>query len=549
MDSLITENPDSALAELQRIHPAKTDNKGIRMKYILLLSMAEDRCYKPRSQDSLISKAIRYYEDQSSPQLLQMAYYLQGRIYTDLGDDSEAMKYFYKALDLKYKPINNNALGRIYSQLGYIFITQRLYQESLNAYKKAFSYYQKERNTKIYAKALLDIGWGLIGMERYEEGENYFQKSYAYALKNQDEQTIARILHARIEAFLFCNDLKNTERVLLQSNHILKERNMEASFYITWADYYNKINQPDSATKYNNKAIDEGNLYTANRASYNLFIIYSEQKKYEKAIRMANQFIIGKDSIDEQVNMQALKRIQAVYDYTKIEKERNVLTIKNKERLSMIYLVVGLSMILLLSAYFVYFCYRKKRDYELLQNRQLLTLEKMRGKQIYNQMQNLIAEKDKLQEQISQLKKEDKEFTKLKEEKDYLEAELLGVQSQYDTMKLMESKFLLSPIYQYIHKEPEETLKLKTEDWKEIKRWLDAAYNNFTTRLFVYWPRLSESEFHLCCLVKMAVPVKRIAVIEHKAPNSISSARNRLMKKVSVHLEEGISLDIFLADL
>ena len=110
-------------------------------------------------------------------------------------------------------------------------------------------------------------------MERYEEGENYFQKSYAYALKNQDEQTIARILHARIEAFLFCNDLKNTERVLLQSNHILKERNMEASFYITWADYYNKINQPDSATKYNNKAIDEGNLYTANRASYNLFII------------------------------------------------------------------------------------------------------------------------------------------------------------------------------------------------------------------------------------------------------------------------------------
>ena len=137
----------------------------------------------------------------------------------------------------------------------------------------------------------------------------------------------------------------------------------------------------------------------------------------------------------------------------------------------------------------------------------------------------------------------------LKEEKDYLEAELLGVQSQYDTMKLMESKFLLSPIYQYIHKEPEETLKLKTEDWKEIKRWLDAAYNNFTTRLFVYWPRLSESEFHLCCLVKMAVPVKRIAVIEHKAPNSISSARNRLMKKVSVHLEEGISLDIFLADL
>lgn len=264
---------------------------------------------------------------------------------------------------------------------------------------------------------------------------------------------------------------------------------------------------------------------------------------------MANQFIIGKDSIDEQVNMQALKRIQAVYDYTKIEKERNVLTIKNKERLSMIYLVVGLSMILLLSAYFVYFRYRKKRDYELLQNRQLLTLEKMRGKQIYNQMQNLIAEKDKLQEQISQLKKEDKEFTKLKEKKDYLEAELLGVQSQYDTMKLMESKFLLSPIYQYIHKEPEETLKLKTEDWKEIKRWLDAAYNNFTTRLFVYWPRLSESEFHLCCLVKMAVPVKRIAVIEHKAPNSISSARNRLMKKVSVHLEEGISLDIFLADL
>lgn len=72
---------------------------------------------------------------------------------------------------------------------------------------------------------------------------------------------------------------------------------------------------------------------------------------------------------------------------------------------------------------------------------------------------------------------------------------------------------------------------MSDEDWHEMERQLGVVYSGFSRKLRSLYD-FSDTEFHVCLLLKLRATNKDIAAVIKRAPDSVSSIRNRLHKKV-----------------
>lgn len=105
-----------------------------------------------------------------------------------------------------------------------------------------------------------------------------------------------------------------------------------------------------------------------------------------------------------------------------------------------------------------------------------------------------------------------------------------------------------SAIYQLIKNQAHKPdFKLTDEQWQELQKEIDQAYNNFTARLYAKCPKLNKTELHVCYLLKLKVSPTDIANITMRQVSTISSTRKRLYEKI--HGVEGNAkqLDDFIS--
>lgn len=97
-------------------------------------------------------------------------------------------------------------------------------------------------------------------------------------------------------------------------------------------------------------------------------------------------------------------------------------------------------------------------------------------------------------------------------------------------MAEQEKEFLASPFCINIR---ENDIKITETIWLEIQQIIDAIYNDFTYRLRKEYPKITQEELKVCYLIKMQVPVKRMAEIMSKTSSGVSKTRGRLYEKLT----------------
>lgn len=100
-----------------------------------------------------------------------------------------------------------------------------------------------------------------------------------------------------------------------------------------------------------------------------------------------------------------------------------------------------------------------------------------------------------------------------------------------DAIKQVENDFFQSDYYQTIRQRITVGENLSNEDWHEIERQVNLMSTGFTRKLRSLYS-FSEVEYQVCLLIKLRIPHKEIATVIHRAPDSVSSIRNRLHKKI-----------------
>jgi DNA-binding CsgD family transcriptional regulator len=100
-----------------------------------------------------------------------------------------------------------------------------------------------------------------------------------------------------------------------------------------------------------------------------------------------------------------------------------------------------------------------------------------------------------------------------------------------EAQKSAEDDFLQSDYYLALCRRISEGQVLGKDEWKEMANAVDGVYAGFSNKLFGLL-RMSETEYHVCLLIKLRVPPKDMADVLCKEANTVSSIRSRLYRKV-----------------
>lgn len=158
IESLADTNPEEARPLLDRLRDSLSSfDEEQRMYYDLLDLKVNDKMYVRHTSDSLIKRITAFYETYGDRDKLLESYYYMGRVYRDLNDAPEALKYFQKALDVAGDTRKYRLLSNVYSQMGMLYDYQNVYEEAIRMYEKAAEYKLLKGDSTSFSLVLRDI--------------------------------------------------------------------------------------------------------------------------------------------------------------------------------------------------------------------------------------------------------------------------------------------------------------------------------------------------------------------------------------------------------
>lgn len=175
--------------------------------------------------------------------------------------------------------------------------------------------------------------------------------------------------------------------------------------------------------------------------------------------------------------------------------------------------------------------YRKSQE-QLEQNKQIIASLEEKLHKIAQQADTEKSEKEALAEEILRLRNRNKQM------------EFQRINKQISLELLQQSE-----VYQFIFRNiGNANACLSTKQWEQLGEELDLTYEQFSSRLYTICPKLNETELHVCCLLKLSVPLIDIAHFTAHQKSSISTLRERLYKKIHGTQGSGKALDQFIAE-
>lgn len=544
--SLLSTRPDSALYYLSQLDSQMADEpEETRMYHRLLTLAAEDKLYVPHTSDSLIREIVRYYEGYGDSDKLMMAYYYQGSVWRDMNDAPRAIDCYHRALEAGRHTRCSDLLISIYSQLGTLLAYQGVYDESLQATRTALALCRQYRDTLSSPFFLRNIGriWDI--RRNKDSVYHYYNAALQQARYNQDSVMIEAVLLELGAISLSFNEV-DTAKMLLEK---VKHRNDRKRFFHgILGRIYSREGQRDSARVYFNRALPYAGLRQQVTLHEELARLDYAEGRYAEAFSHASQSMALRDSVTSLTETEEVAKINALYNYHRTEEMNRQLEQRNRRQRGWLYGIVSAA---LLVACATAVWLRQKKHEAALQRQKIRNLEAEQ----YRRSEAYRAEsRRQLAELEAQLCKAEKDKDTARRELLETRHALLELSAAKDRIEQQERGLLVSQlhrssVYAFFHKAAHEEIRITAENWQELRAAIDAAYDDFTGRLYSLCPNLSEMELHICWLIKIQLSPKDMAQVVGRSQSAVSMARTRLYKKI--HQKEGTTSDFdkFIADL
>lgn len=530
------DKPDSALLLLKQIKATDKLSTSEYATYCLLLTQAQDKNYITHTSDSLINIALNYFEKHEDSDRLTQTYYYLGRVYSDLQDALQAQKCYLKALELGKNSKDTRLFIRIYNSLGTLYSYQNIYEMALPMYKNALELLKQGNDSTNIAFALRNISRIFKQTQKIDSAIYYCQQAISYTTSKSmpslfnDLGNLYSVNQQYKEAFGFLNKART----------LAPNKGTLLSIYQSLGELFIKKGQLDSAEFYLNQSVQSDLIYTKAGSYYQLAQIENKRENYKASVKFIEHYEHLRDSIRQHDHFENIRVSQSMFNYQRIAEEKAKFEREADQRMLTIYQVIIFFVAILLFCFWIF-----KRE----QNKKKQIIELKEG--LYKQSQRYIEDNKlqirKLEEDLSSGKEEISEAQKqlFEARRLMLEMENRKVILKQGTMHLLEKDFQKSSIYSKAHSEE---YPFKNDDWSELTELINATYTDFTQRLFKLYSRISIEELHICYLVKMKIPVKKMASIMNITPSGISQCRRRLYKKLTKEEGGAENLDTFLAD-
>lgn len=180
ISQLMEAYPDSALAALDSIDADRLIGREEKSRYALLYSMALDKNYIDLTDDSLINVALRWYSGHGAADDRLKAWYYQGRVYGNAGDNEKAMASFAKAEEYVDGSRDYAAIGRLYNAKSRIYSDVFDLERSAENAVIAAENYLKAKDYDKYAGCLCNAANKYMIMDSLDVARSYLDKIKEY---------------------------------------------------------------------------------------------------------------------------------------------------------------------------------------------------------------------------------------------------------------------------------------------------------------------------------------------------------------------------------
>ena len=548
IDSIAEVNADSAVAMIKTINRDTLSSNDNKYYYDLLKIRTNDKAYITHTSDSAILSVITYFENHDFNNLLPVAYYYGGRVYSDLGDAPQALEYFQKALDCEN--INSNTMAVVYSQMAEIYSNQKVFDLAIPAYKKAIELNTKNNNETNSYYNIRNLSNIYFQQDNLDSALILYQQAFVYANKLENLFLKSSIKLQLANVHLFNNNYSEAHHILNSiKGYLSKEDSVLVSH--TFAHLYYRQNNIDSTIYYCGKLTKSQPL----NAQLNGYNILANLHMHNNRINDAYDAMIMatklSDSIRKIQTPQEIRQLSAIYNYQIRERENNKLKQKTQENeIKIITLWSSIIVVVIIALSIILIIRKRKRIISLkLQNVELLL------KQSNEFSENTIAvNKEKISLLESQIESINSENTsliqELEQQKKLLElnnekANIFKIQKDNAIIAFNNDTFIID-LHNRLKNYPESKNIISEKEWTILCKKISILFPSFVNTLQNLPFKISNYEFRVSILIKTKFAPREIARLTNHSESSVSLTRARLYKKLTNDTGKASDWDNFI---
>ena len=523
----IEKEPGKTLILLDSIQQVEKLSEQQQALWCLLYTSVLDRKQIKHTSDSLIQIAVSYYEKNDLPERKMQAYYYYGIVLQDLNDAIQAQDYYLRAYILGIELERYVFLGRICANLGTLYTYQELCSQASHFQQKAVSYFEKNRDTVRLSLVFRDMARIHLNEHRLDSAVVNYTKALKYT--------------SDVHKFCMFNELTGAYARMgdyekgVSCAHMAYDRaeTVEDSCLVSLAlgSLYLRMGKKDSAYHYLSFCRQSTDPYTLKDLYLYLAQFEKSRHNWPTYAFYQEQYNVFRDSIDNLTKMETLARLQRLYDYREIEKKKEYYRQESDRKTGKLYkLSLGGVGCLLFVVCIIFYLWkeRKKKEEQLNQSLRRKEQQYLNSQQYLEERNAVMAQLEQQYEAVvAQLSEQSSRFTTSVQEK---------INSSHP--------FFISELYRGVYAEWK---KLDEVQWAEVIKMIDhILYKDFTGKIRMLYPRISELDLNVCYLVKLEIPVGRIAVLLSVNSQAISNKRKRLYEKLTQEKGSAQDFDKFI---
>ena len=497
-EAIINENPSEAIAVLDSIGEDGL-SRSQRMRRLLLLTNAQNKCDTVFRSDSIQRLLVDYYEYHGTANDRMLAHYLLGRAYYDMGEMPMALNAYQLALaDTSGTEKDYYLLTRIHAQISNIFFKQNLIDDQLKHIDLSVKYALLSHDT---ISAILNNAQKTYAYERKGEIDSalyYCQQSSMLAKKHGYQKLSAGILGGAITILVEKDslnkaktfmDIYEPESGFFDKNHgIAKGREI---YYYTKGRYYLAKEKYDSAEFFFRKELREGKDFNnQNAASRGLALLFQKTHQPDSAAKYALYSYAMNDSVYAHMATEEVERMKAMYDYNRHLKLAEAKSREAQATRSLVWIISLFCLSIILSLYIVILKHKKREE-------------------------EMVRREENLYKRLVELEDSHKEKERFKR-----------------TIE-QEQRILNSTIAKHFRDLAQKPANLPSStDWKSMLDMISRELPSFQALLCDNQLNLRKEEMNICMLIRLRFKPKEICNLTGLSSQNVTNIRKRLLYKI-----------------
>lgn len=393
--------------------------------------------------------------------------------YIEQGDAPQALACLKEAAE---QTDDDSLRLAIYNDMGRLLFDEGLQEQALSTYQMALETSQAMADTLGMAYAQFDIANIYRTREDDDSCIYYFDTAMSLASSQGDTLLTADIHNQLAGYYLWHKDYERARQLLAPS--LSQGAEMPGGICFMAADLYRQTGPADSARYFCQLLLSNEETGLRQMGHKWLADLSLAEGQTSEAAKHLEQYELLTDTLMQETDTEALRRIYALYDYSQREQENARL-----EQRNIIAFAIIIVLILVMVAAILYFSRRR-----------------MKYKMKVQQLEHLLA--------------------------DYRQRDEKATERQNGIMAD-------TPICRHINRLLSDSRQppMTDEDWHILEDTFVKVQHAFLNRLQTFH-KFSSHEMHICLLLRLGLQPSAIAQLTAHSKQSVSSTRSRLFEKV-----------------